>query len=205
MARRAAERASTPAAAAVLIWVACVSLMAAAFGQSAAGDSQQFSNATSRYVLQFRVPVPGAEGLLWSEVEVRRPDGRRQSIRSAPAPVAEKVFDAFSWRGGDDEVERDDLWSPDGRFVALRESACMWLPGEASPLTCHGHQIALVALDHPQDPACGLRVGRYSFSGWVEGEPHSALYSPMLDGEIRKVDLGSCPPVDVQIQKPSSR
>ena len=193
-------------AVAVLICFACASGGAGATENPAADEGagpRRFANATSKYTIQFLEPVPDADGLLWSKVEASRPDGRSRVVRSAPAPVAGKVFSSFSWRGGDDEVERGELWSPDGHFVALHLISCLWSPGSASPVTCQFHETALVDLDHPDDHRCGLVLGRYNFSGWADDKPHSAIYSPELDGELREADLGSCPPSDQQIQPPS--
>ena len=192
---------ATRQAMAVLICVAC----AAVAGAAEDALTPRFANATSRYVLQFLDPVPDSEGLLWSKIEMSKPGGGRKAVRIAPAPVPDKTFAAFSWTGGDDEVDRGELWSPDGHFVALREVSCVWSPGSASPVICHLHETALVDLDHPDDPHCGLLLGRYNFSGWADGKPHSAIYSPALDGEQREADLGSCPPSEIQIQPPSRR
>ncbi len=190
----------------VVSCLACPSGRASATGNPAAEDalgSPRFANATSRYSIQFLAPVPDSEGLLWSKVVVSKPGGGRQVVRTAAAPVAGETFAAFSWKGGDDEVERGDLWSPDGHFVALRGVSCIWSPGSVSPVTCHLHEVALVDLDHPDDDHCGLLLGRYNFSGWADDKPHSAMYSPALDGELREADLGSCPPSETQIQPPS--
>ncbi len=193
-------------AAGVLICLACPS-GSAGVAESPAAEGElrppRFTNATSRYTIEFRGAVPDADGLLWSEVRVSIPDGGSRVVRTARAPVAGAAFAAFSWKGGDDEMERGDLWSPDGHFVALHETSCTWSPGSTSPVICHLHETALVDLDRPDGHECGLLLGRYNFSGWADDKPHSAIYSPALDGELRQADLGSCPPSDVQIQPPS--
>ena len=189
-----------------LSWVACAAAFAGAAASPAADSglpAPRLVHSTSSYSLQFLRPVPDGEGLLWSEVEVSTAKGGSRVLRTAPAPVAGNSFAAFSWQGGDDEVERGELWSPDGHFAALHEFACTWTPGTASPVICHLHQTILVDLDRPDDARCGLVLGRYNFSGWAADKPHSALYSPALDGEIREADLGSCPPGDLQIQPPA--
>lgn len=142
-------------------------------------DSIEIRSPNSRFIIRFSEPRSDVSGELWGMITVRDVrDGRERIARRAAGRRGEGNFEGFS------PLDLPDTWSPDGLFLAYRDSFCADEPGVNGGVVCHLHEIHFLSMNLLPPDTQELALGRYAFGGWLW--PHTVLEIP-ADGEGRQV------------------